>query len=240
MTKIKELPINDRPIERLINKGSNVLSNDELLAILLNTGTKDLSSKDLALKILKETDINNLKYINYEKLININGIGPKKASIVLAAIELSKRMNQKIEHLKNIKMNHPSILYDYYKEILKDEKQEHFYAVYLDQKNKIIKDKHLFIGTIKYSLVHPREIFKEAYMIGAISIVIVHNHPSDDIMPSKNDYDTTNKIIEVGNLLGIKIIDHIIIVFMKMVIYEKVCNYYFCIIYPIVFIIYFD
>ena len=210
MTKIKEIPINDRPIERLINNGSSVLSNDELLAILLKTGTKEMSAKDLGTLILNKVNINELKNITYEQLTNIKGIGDKKAAVIIAAIELSKRMNQKVINIRN-EISDPLLLYNHYKEILKDKKQEHFYAIYLDIKNKIIKDKLLFIGTINYSLVHPREIFKEAYLIGAISIIIIHNHPSGEVLPSKNDIETTKQLIAVGKIMGIKIIDHIII-----------------------------
>ena len=208
--KIKEIPINDRPIERLINNGSNVLSNDELLAILLKTGTKEMSAKELGTLILKKININELKNITFEELISIKGIGNKKAAVIMAAIELSKRMNQKVVNIRN-EMSDPLKIYNHYKEILVNEKQEHFYAIYLDIKNKIIKDKLLFIGTINYSMVHPREIFKEAYLIGAISIIIVHNHPSGEVLPSKNDIETTKQLDAVGKLMGIPIIDHIII-----------------------------
>lgn len=211
MTKIKELPINDRPIERLINKGSEALSNDELLAILLKTGTNDMSAKDLGTEILKETSINNLMNIDYETLIKIKGIGPKKAAIILATIELSKRMNQKVKDLKNLEMENPLLLFNYYKELLINKKQEHFYVVYLDIRNRIIKDKLLFVGTINYSMVHPREVFKEAYLNGATSVILIHNHPSGDIFPSQNDIDITKQLMSVGMLLGVKVADHIII-----------------------------
>lgn len=211
MTKIKELPINDRPIERLINKGSEALSNDELLAILLKTGTNDMSAKDLGTEILKETSINNLMNIDYETLIKIKGIGPKKAAIILATIELSKRMNQKVTDLKNLEMENPLLLFNYYKELLINKKQEHFYVVYLDIRNRIIKDKLLFVGTINYSMVHPREVFKEAYLNGATSVILIHNHPSGDIFPSQNDIDITKQLMSVGMLLGVKVADHIII-----------------------------
>ena len=210
MTKIKELPLNDRPVERLINIGSEALSNDELLAIILKTGTFDLSSKELALEILKKRDINNLPLITLEELLSIKGIGIKKAAIILATIELSKRMNNNIDTIKN-KMNKPSLLFEYYKNKLGNKKQEYFYAVYLDLKGKIIKDKLLFIGTINYSIVSPREIFKEAYLSLASSIVIIHNHPTGDIIPSKNDLETTKNLVSIGEFLGIKVIDHIII-----------------------------
>lgn len=208
--KIKEIPINDRPIERLINKGSEALSNDELLAILLRTGTKEMSAKDLGTLILNKVGIGELRNITYEQLISIKGVGSKKAGTIMAAIELSKRMNQKVVNLRG-EFNDPLKLYNHYREILKDKNQEHFYVVYLDIRNKIIKDKLLFIGTANYSTVHPRDIFKEAYLNGAISIVVIHNHPSGEVLPSKNDLETTKQLVAVGNLLGIKVMDHIII-----------------------------
>lgn len=208
--KIKEIPINDRPVERLINKGSEALSNDELLAILLRTGTKEMSAKDLGTLILNKVGISELRNITYEQLISIKGVGSKKAGTIMAAIELSKRMNQKVVNLRG-EFNDPLKLYNHYREILKDKNQEHFYVVYLDIRNKIIKDKLLFIGTANYSTVHPRDIFKEAYLNGAISIVVIHNHPSGEVLPSKNDLETTKQLVAVGNLLGIKVMDHIII-----------------------------
>ncbi len=208
--KIKEIPINDRPVERLINKGSEALSNDELLAILLRTGTKEMSAKDLGTLILNKVGIGELRNITYEQLISIKGVGSKKAGTIMAAIELSKRMNQKVVNLRG-EFNDPLKLYNHYREILKDKNQEHFYVVYLDIRNKIIKDKLLFIGTTNYSTVHPRDIFKEAYLNGAISIVVIHNHPSGEVLPSKNDLETTKQLVAVGNLLGIKVMDHIII-----------------------------
>lgn len=208
--KIKEIPINDRPVERLINKGSEVLSNDELLAILLRTGTKEMSAKDLGTLILNKVGIGELRNITYEQLISIKGVGSKKAGTIMAAIELSKRMNQKVVNLRG-EFNDPLKLYNHYREILKDKNQEYFYVVYLDIRNKIIKDKLLFIGTANYSTVHPRDIFKEAYLNGAISIVVIHNHPSGEVLPSKNDLETTKQLVAVGNLLGIKVMDHIII-----------------------------
>ena len=208
--KIKEIPINDRPVERLINKGSEALSNDELLAILLRTGTKEMSAKDLGTLILNKVGIGELRNITYEQLISIKGLGSKKAGTIMAAIELSKRMNQKVVNLRG-EFNDPLKLYNHYREILKDQNQEHCYVVYLDIRNKIIKDKLLFIGTANYSTVHPRDIFKEAYLNGAISVVVIHNHPSGEVLPSKNDLETTKQLVAVGNLLGIKVMDHIII-----------------------------
>jgi DNA repair protein RadC len=212
MTKIKEIPENDRPIERLINIGAQNLSNEELISILLRTGNKDESSKELASKIISSIEgIKNLKQITLEQLLKYKGIGVSKATILLSAIELGKRMNNEIEEIRNVKGNQPELIFKYYKNKLENLTQEHFYALYLDTSKKIIKEKLLFIGTINYSLVHPRDVFKEAYLSSASSIIFVHNHPTGNVIPSKNDIDTTHNLIEVGKLLGISVVDHIII-----------------------------
>lgn len=196
----------------MINKGVEYLSNEDLLAILLKCGTKDLSVKELANNILKEiNNINNLKDINYEKLIKIKGIGKAKACEILASIELGKRINNKLNNISQIKICSSENIFEYYKNKLSDKLQEHFYCVYLDTKNQIIKDKLLFIGTINQSLVHPREVFKEAYLLSASSIICIHNHPSGNVNPSNNDIIITKQLREVGLLLGINVLDHIII-----------------------------
>lgn len=196
----------------MINKGVEYLSNEDLLAILLKCGTKDLSVKELANNILKEiNNINNLKDINYEKLIKIKGIGKAKACEILSSIELGKRINNKLNNISQIKICSSENIFEYYKNKLSDKLQEHFYCVYLDTKNQIIKDKLLFIGTINQSLVHPREVFKEAYLLSASSIICIHNHPSGNVNPSNNDIIITKQLREVGLLLGINVLDHIII-----------------------------
>lgn len=206
---IKELPTNSRPRERLIEYGAESLSNEELLAIVLNTGYKDSSAKDVAIKILKEID--DLNNISFERLTNIKGIGNAKACKIIATIELGKRINNKIPTLKGLKVHSPKIIYEHYKPILRHEKQEKFIVIYLDNKQKIIKDKELFIGTINESIVHTREIFKYAYEINARSIICIHNHSGGDPYPSLDDIKTTQKISDTGNLLNIPLIDHIII-----------------------------
>lgn len=209
--KIKDMQVYDRPRERLIKYGVSNLSDEELLAIILKTGTKKYSAKDLAAILLKEINgINNLANVSYETLININGIKQSKACDILACIELSKRIND-LKDITNVKLNNCELVYKYYKHKLMDINQEHFYCVYLDTNKRVIKDKLLFIGTLNYSLVHPREIFKEAYLVNASAIICVHNHPTGNVLPSKQDIDVTKNLIEVGNVLGIKVVDHIII-----------------------------
>ena len=209
--KIKKIPINDRPRERLINFGASSLSNEELLSILLNSGTKNISVKNLASIILSKTNnLKDLDKLSYHDLINIKGVGSAKASIILSFLELSKRINMEENKINNIKLNDPSKVFDYFKyRINKD--QEEFYCIYLDAKKKVISYKLLFVGTVNHSMVHPRDIFKEAYKLNAAFIICVHNHPSGDVYPSLDDINVTKRILEIGNLMGIKLIDHIII-----------------------------
>lgn len=210
--KIKDIPINERPRERLINKGASNISNEELLSIILKSGTKNESAKVVATKILSTIkDISELKNLTYESLIKINGIGSTKACDLLATIELAKRINVDIDNINNLKITSSDIVYTYYKNIIGDKFQEHFYVIYLDNKKKVINNKLLFIGTINYSVVHPREIFKEAYSNSASSIICVHNHPSGNSKPSDEDISLTNRLVEISNLMGIKLIDHVII-----------------------------
>lgn len=210
--KIRDIPLNERPRERLINNGVETLNNEELLALLLKTGTKKMSAKNLASLLLnKAGDIKNLKDISYNELLKIDGIGSAKACDILAAIELGKRINREIVSINNLKITSTDIVYKYYKDVIGDKKQEYFYCIYLDNSKKIIKDKLLFIGTINQSIVHPREIFKEAYLLSASSIICVHNHPAGSLEPSREDINLTNRLKEIGLLLGIPIIDHIII-----------------------------
>ncbi len=209
---IKKLPVLERPRERLKNLGPTSLSNEELLAIILKTGTKNSSAKSLAAKILIAVNgIENLENISYQKLIEIKGIGNAKALAIIAIVELSKRINKKIHSIKENKFTSADIVFKYYEKKLENKKQEHFYCLYLDNKKTIIQEKLLFIGTLDCSLVHPREVFKEAYLVSASTIICIHNHPSGSTNPSLNDIQLTKRLVEVGNLLGIQIIDHIII-----------------------------
>ena len=210
--KIKDIPKEDRPCERLIEYGVENLSNEELLAIIFKTGTKGRSAKDLGSELLSKIEnLKKLNDINLEYLKDFKGIGISKACNLLASIELGKRINREVDSLKNVKLNSAELVYKYYKEKIGDKKQEYFYAVYLDNGKKIIGDKLLFIGTVNYSLVHPREIFKEAYLLGASAIICVHNHPGGSVFPSKQDFDITNNLIEASKILGVKFLDHMII-----------------------------
>ena len=208
---IKDIPVLDRPRERFVKYGKEYLSNEELLSIVLKTGVKGYSVKDLSNNILKEIkDITDLREITLNKLITINGIGKVKDITLLSAIELGKRVYENKNNL-NIKIYSSKDIYNYIRDKLIYKKQEYFYCLYLDNNNKLIEDKLLFIGTLNKSNVHPREIFKYAYLNNSNKIILVHNHPSNNLLPSKEDISFTKNIIEIGKLQDIHVIDHLII-----------------------------
>ena len=208
---IKELTNEDKPRERLIKYGASNLSNEELLSIILKTGTKNASVKTLAKNVLKELDnINDLKDIGIDTLTKIKGIGKVKAIEILASLELGKRVYY-LKQNNDIKLNNTSKVFEYFRYMLMFEKQENFIAVYLDSKSRLISYKILFKGTLNMSFVHPREIFKYAFLESAYSIIVIHNHPSGEVEPSSMDIELTNKLFKIGNLMGIPVVDHIII-----------------------------
>lgn len=208
---IKDIPKSDRPRERLIKYGAKNVSNEDLISIILKTGSKEMSVKDLSLIILnKFKDIKNLKDVNINSLINIRGIGFVKAIELIAAIELGRRVYIDKE-INDVKIRNTNDVYEYFNDLLKEKKQEYFYCLYLDNKKKVISNKLLYVGTINGSVTHPREIFKEAYICSASFIICVHNHPSGDPTPSKEDINFTNTLIELGKLNNIPILDHIVI-----------------------------
>lgn len=212
MINFKNIPDCDKPRERLFIYGSEYLSNDELISIILKTGSKKYSVKEVSLKLLEKIgDINKLKDVGIFSLVRIPGIGKVKAIELKAAIELGRRVYMNNVNANKIKLNNALAVYDYFKDILVDKKQEYFYCVYLDTKGNYIDKKCLFIGTINNSVIHPREIFKEAYLLSASGIICVHNHPSGDSIPSREDILVTRRLKEIGIIHGINIIDHVII-----------------------------
>ena len=208
---IKDIKKEERPRERLIQYGVESLSNEELLSIILKTGTKDYSVKTLAKLVLKEiNDISSLKDMTINKLMSIKGIGKVKAIEILAALELGKRVYY-LKKNNDIILNNTTKVFEYFRYMLMYERQENFIAVYLDTKSRIISYKILFKGTLNTSCVHPREIFKYAFLESAYSIIVIHNHPSGEVDPSIQDIELTNKLFEISMVMGIPIIDHIIV-----------------------------
>lgn len=207
---LKDLPEIERPRERFIKYGASNISNEDLISIILRTGTKNKSVKDLSNYILYYyKNIKNLKYATINSLNNINGIGTVKSITILAAIELGRRVYL-TNNEQNLILNSSDKIYNYLKDELINEKQEFFYALYLDSKKALIDKKLLFKGTLNKSVVHPREIFKYAYLLSASTIICIHNHPSGDPLPSKEDIIFTKNIIEISKIQGINVIDHII------------------------------
>ena len=205
---IKDMNEEDLPRERLMKYGVKYLSNEELLSIILRTGTKNKSVRDLSSELLSKYNIKELSNISYNTLSNIKGIGSVKAVTLLAALEIGKR----IEKDNNIiKIKNTNDIYNYVRYELENNIQEKFLCIYLNSNNNIITSKVLFIGTVDCSNIYPRDIFREAVRNNASGIIMVHNHPSGNTSPSLADIDLTNKIINLGKQLGIKVLDHVII-----------------------------
>ena len=200
----------EKPRERLINYGVRNLSNNELISIILKCGTKDISSKDLADQILKEAkSIENLKDIKINTLNKIKGIGTVKACQLIASIELGRRVHY-VKNIGKVIINSTTSVFETYKSEFIDSKQERFCALYLDTKKNVISFKTLFIGTLDKSIVRPSEVFREAILLSASGVIVMHNHPSGDVAPSQEDIEITNSLIYIGNMMGIKLVDHII------------------------------
>ena len=205
--KIKEITPDQRPRERL--KAGKELNDAELLVIVLQNGTKGENVIDLSNRLISTFGLGKLRTLSLNELIKVKGIGLAKASMLIAAFELSKRSNSGKIFEKTIK--NPSDIAEYYLNKLRDHKKEHLFAVFLDSKNKIIKDEIISIGTLNSSLVHPREVFKEAIRNSANSVILIHNHPSGNCEPSDEDIFVTDKLKDAGRLIGIEVLDHIVI-----------------------------
>ena len=209
---IKEMNKMDRPRERLEKFGVSALTDEELLAIIIKTGTKGKSAKDIAITILeKMKGITNFKNLNMHALDKIKGLGNVKKIEILACIELGKRIYLGNDLKINKKYTNPDYIYLDNKYLFYGLKQEYFYIFYLDTKKNLIERKLLFMGTIDKSLVHPREIFKEAYLVSASCFICMHNHPTGDVIPSKADIEITKNLMEIGRIGGIELLDHIIV-----------------------------
>lgn len=209
--KIKELPIDERPREKLKLRGCDALSNEELIAIILRCGNKEESVKDLAIRLVNDLNsFQDLNTITYNDLIKIKGIKEAKSISLLASIELGKRLVAPSE-IKKHKVTTANDLYDLFRIKILNLKQEKLIAIFLNTKNEIISYETIFIGTQNKSVTHPREIFHAAIKNSAVKIILMHNHPTGDVTPSKEDIEFTNNIKNIGLMMQIPIIDHVII-----------------------------
>jgi DNA repair protein RadC len=209
---IKNIPFSEQPRERLITKGVAHLSNSELLAILIRTGSIKRNAIDIGKEIISSCndDLSILGELTMEELCKFEGVGESKACQLLASIELGKRLRQ-VKPLRNIRMSSPSEVVGFFYAELADSKVEKFITVFLNTKNEVINWEVISIGSLNASIVHPREVFNRAIKRNAASLIAVHNHPSGHIDPSKEDVNITKRLFEAGQLIGIPLIDHIII-----------------------------
>lgn len=209
---MKELPLSEKPYEKCLSFGTEKLSDAELLAVIIRTGTKGKNAIDLANQILNASKtsegILSLTHLTIQELMQVKGIGKVKAVQLKCISELSKRI-AKVK--KGMTFSLPSDIAEYYMEDMRHKEREELILIMMNSKNKFLHDVVLSRGTVNSSLVSPREIFVEALKYGTVSIALVHNHPSGDPAPSKEDILVTRRIKEVADLVGIPLIDHIII-----------------------------
>lgn len=208
---IKSIPLDDRPQEKLLKYGANSLSNSELIAIILRTGSKHENVIMLCQRILNEDGkgLRNVAEGTLEKFKSFKGINNVKALQLLAVAELSKRISTL--KLEKIKISSPNDAAVVLMEEMRYYKKEYFKIILLDTKNNVLKVAEISIGSLNSSIVHPREVFFEAIINSSSSIILVHNHPSGEAEPSHEDIVLTNRLVECGKIMGIRIIDHIII-----------------------------
>ncbi|HBA37371.1 MAG TPA: hypothetical protein DCY94_01480 [Firmicutes bacterium] len=210
--KIKDLPKSELPRERLETYGAEFLSNEELLSIILRTGTKGSSVKELSQSVLSLCkDAADLKNLTLNTLESIKGLGPAKAVSLLASIELGKRIFIDTSYKDKIKVRNAAEAYINFGHEIFLKKQEHLLAIYLDTHRQVLAHKIIFKGTVNASLVHCREIFKEAFLESASGIIIMHNHPSGNTHPSSHDDQITKELFMAGKTFGVEIYDHIIV-----------------------------
>ncbi len=208
---IRDVHISDRPRERLIHQGAAALSNQELIAILLRTGSRQESVLHLANRVLTHFEqIQELKNATIEEMVAINGIGQAKAVQLLAAVELGRRLSSKQTDTK-FTIRSPKDAASYLMADMTSLKQEHFVVLFLNIKNQVMHRQTIFVGSLNASIVHPREIFREAVRRSSASIVCAHNHPSGNPAPSPEDIDVTKRLVEAGSIIGIELLDHVII-----------------------------
>ncbi|HHV44023.1 MAG TPA: DNA repair protein RadC [Firmicutes bacterium] len=210
--KIKDLPLSERPREKLAELGEASLSNRELLAILLGTGTKEESALDLADRLLVVfSSLAGLMDASFDELRRVKGIGQAKAAVLRAAFVLAKRARIESKDCHQRVITGPQDVAELLVEMMSDLDKEYFYVVMLNSRRAVIGIRTVSIGSIDAVLVHPRELFKEPIKAGASAIILAHNHPSGDPTPSTEDLSLTRRLVQAGEILGIQIEDHIVI-----------------------------
>lgn len=208
---IKDMKLIDRPREKLIKLGHVSLSEKELLAIIISTGTDKKNAIDLAEEILDTFSEEALLEIEVEELTKINGIKEAKASKIIASLQLGKRIKENILNKEKYKISSNEDAYKYIKDTISLKDREYFYTILLNNKNEVISKELISIGDLSSSIVNPREVFKPAIKKSAKSMILAHNHPSGNPSPSKADLLITHRLIDAGEILDINVLDHLII-----------------------------
>jgi DNA repair protein RadC len=208
---IRELPEQDRPRERLLKHGAQTLSTADLVAILLRAGSREESAVRLAERLLFEHQgLAGLGRITPRVMVKLKGIGLVKAATIAAALELGKRLRDQKSGERPVIRNSQDVK-DHMMPLLRYEQKERFYLLPLSTKNHVLDEREISIGSLNASIVHPRELFREALNYAAASVILVHNHPSGDPAPSREDIEVTRRLMEAGKLLEIPVLDHVII-----------------------------
>ena len=211
---MKELPCSEMPYEKCLEHGAPYLSDAELLAIIKKTGSRDKTSYELANEILKlhpvHKGIAGLFYLTRQDYCSLQGIGPVKAIQLLSVVELAKRLSRTTK-AKKVCFRKPSEIADYFMAEMRCLETEHVYAAYLDSAGGLLSYKTVFAGTINSSFANPREILRQALQHDAAHFVVLHNHPSGDPSPSREDFAMTQKLKKAADMIGIPLIDHIIV-----------------------------
>lgn len=211
MSNIRDWPTDERPRERLLKEGSEALSDAQLLAILLRTGSDQENALQLAMHLLKKFHpLSSLVNVSTTELCSVRGIGPAKAAQLKASFELGRRfLSSPLS--EGLKMNKSQQVFRHFSTRLRAVKKELFITILLDQKNKVIRDVTISEGNLTSTVVHPREVFSPALRESAASVIFLHNHPSGDPSPSREDQAITKRLVNVGHLNGIPVLDHVII-----------------------------
>ena len=214
LATMKALPEDEQPYEKCVAAGPEVLSDAELLAVILRCGSQGCTSLQLAKEVLKlcryEEGLTGIHHLSLQQLQELRGIGQVKAVQIKCIGELSKRI-ARAGAKKSLDFNEPETIAHYYMEALRHEEQENVICMMLDTNNHFLGDVCLTRGTVNTSLISPRELFLEALSFHAVHLILVHNHPSGDPSPSPEDIQVSKRITEAGELLGITLLDHIII-----------------------------
>ncbi|WP_298588799.1 DNA repair protein RadC [uncultured Selenomonas sp.] len=216
---VRDLPVDERPRERLLSEGAASLSNTELLAVLLRTGVKNDSALRVAEKVLalyKERGLAAITQMSAKELSSIKGVGMAKAATILAAVELGRRLALKAAEARTV-VHGPADAASYVMPRFRFERREHFAVLLLNAKNHILALKTISVGTLTSSVVHPREVFQAAIEQSAASVILVHNHPSGDPAPSGEDLAVTRRMVEAGEIMDIPVLDHVIVGYDKFI-----------------------